>query len=122
VCAHSPISANDCKPNRSLRLTVKAFIKSEEKKRDKEKASAAGCAILPPPSTIAAPPATPLTATAEQIINGSEVGIKATEVDSPLQSSTNGKAADSFPVAASIEEQDVSFGLDSLSDSILTVP
>ena len=50
VCAHSPISATDCKPNKSLRLTVKAFLKSEEKKRDKERAT----------STVSAP-ATPVT-------------------------------------------------------------
>ena len=35
MCEHSPLSADDCKPNKALRLTVKAFLKSEEKKRDK---------------------------------------------------------------------------------------
>jgi len=35
VCAHSPLTAEDCKPNKALRLTVKAFLKNEEKKRDK---------------------------------------------------------------------------------------
>jgi len=38
---HSPLSADDCKPNKSLRLTVKAFLKNEEKKRDKMRADAA---------------------------------------------------------------------------------
>jgi len=38
---HSPLSADDCKPNKSLRLTVKAFLKNEEKKRDKIRADAA---------------------------------------------------------------------------------
>ena len=37
MCEHSPLSADDCKPNKALRLTVKAFLKSEEKKRDKGK-------------------------------------------------------------------------------------
>lgn len=37
VCEHSPLSADDCKPNKALRLTVKAFLKSEEKKRDKSR-------------------------------------------------------------------------------------
>ena len=41
VCMHSPLSADDCKPNKSLRLTVKAFLKNEEKKRDKIRADAA---------------------------------------------------------------------------------
>src|ERR1700760_2045876 len=40
VCQHTPISADDCKPNKSLRLTVRAFLKSEERKREKEKAPA----------------------------------------------------------------------------------
>ena len=35
MCEHSPLSADDCKPNKALRLTIKAFLKSEEKKRDK---------------------------------------------------------------------------------------
>lgn len=47
ICGHSPLSAADCKPNKSLRMTVKAFIKSEEKKRSKEAESRA-----PPPVEI----------------------------------------------------------------------
>lgn len=39
VCTHSPLSADDCKPNKSLRLTVKAFLKAEERKREKERGS-----------------------------------------------------------------------------------
>lgn len=41
VCAHTPLTADDCKPNKALRLTVKAFLKSEEKKRDKDRVDAA---------------------------------------------------------------------------------
>ncbi|KAK7530202.1 uncharacterized protein J3D65DRAFT_640480 [Phyllosticta citribraziliensis] len=37
VCSHSPLSGDDCKPKKNLRLTVKAYLKSEEKKRDKER-------------------------------------------------------------------------------------
>lgn len=37
VCDHSPLSSEDCKPNKALRLTVKAFLKNEEKKRDKSR-------------------------------------------------------------------------------------
>src|ERR1700760_2913561 len=40
VSQHTPIAADDCKPNKSLRLTVRAFLKSEERKREKEKAPA----------------------------------------------------------------------------------
>lgn len=34
VCEHSPISATDCKPHKSLRTTVKVFLRTEEKKRE----------------------------------------------------------------------------------------
>lgn len=41
VCAHSPVSADLCKPNKALRTTLKAFLRTEEKKREKERQSAA---------------------------------------------------------------------------------
>ncbi|ROW12182.1 hypothetical protein VMCG_00201 [Cytospora schulzeri] len=34
VCEHTPISLDDCKPNKSLRMTTRAFLKTAEKKRD----------------------------------------------------------------------------------------
>lgn len=34
VCEHSPLSADDCKIHKSLRTTVRVFLRSEEKKRD----------------------------------------------------------------------------------------
>ncbi|CAD0086635.1 unnamed protein product [Aureobasidium vineae] len=33
VCSHSPLDPDMCKPNKSLRMTVRAFIKAEEKKK-----------------------------------------------------------------------------------------
>lgn len=51
VCTHSPLDASSCIPNKSLRLTVKAFIKSEEKKRIKEQKLS-----VPPTPTEPAPP------------------------------------------------------------------
>ncbi|KAK5164723.1 hypothetical protein LTR04_001670 [Oleoguttula sp. CCFEE 6159] len=45
---------DDCKPNKALRLTVKAFLKSEEKKRDKERREAAPTEnVTPAPPTLA---------------------------------------------------------------------
>ncbi|KAK5127955.1 hypothetical protein LTR85_005072 [Meristemomyces frigidus] len=35
VCSHSPVSPADCKPNKSLRTTVKAFLKTQQAKRGK---------------------------------------------------------------------------------------
>ncbi len=34
VCEHSPLSADDCKPHKSLRTTIKVFLRTEEKKRE----------------------------------------------------------------------------------------
>ncbi|KAL3461579.1 hypothetical protein BJX64DRAFT_260470 [Aspergillus heterothallicus] len=37
VCTHTPISSDLCKPNKALRTTLKAFLRTEEKKREKER-------------------------------------------------------------------------------------
>jgi hypothetical protein len=34
VCEHSPLSADDCKPHKALRTTIKVFLRTEEKKRE----------------------------------------------------------------------------------------
>lgn len=34
VCEHTPVSAEDCKPNKSIRTTIKVFLRTEEKKRE----------------------------------------------------------------------------------------
>lgn len=34
VCEHSPLSAEDCNPNKSLRTTIKVFLRTAEKKRE----------------------------------------------------------------------------------------
>lgn len=52
VCQHTPISADDCKPNKTLRLTIRAFLKSEERKREKEKALAAATPAVLEPAVI----------------------------------------------------------------------
>lgn len=39
VCAHTPISPGLCKPNKALRTTLKAFLRTEEKKREKGRQS-----------------------------------------------------------------------------------
>jgi hypothetical protein len=42
LCHHSPLEPDDCNQNKSLRLTVRAFLKGQEKKRaEKANASAA---------------------------------------------------------------------------------
>lgn len=40
VCEHTPLSSDLCKPNKALRTTLKAFLRTEEKKREKERQAA----------------------------------------------------------------------------------
>lgn len=41
VCTHTPVSPDLCKPNKALRTTLKAFLRTEEKKREKDRQCAA---------------------------------------------------------------------------------
>ncbi|OCK76501.1 hypothetical protein K432DRAFT_306203, partial [Lepidopterella palustris CBS 459.81] len=75
VCAHSPLSADDCKPNKALRLTVKAFLKSEEKKRDKERAGTKPITPVTP-----APSATPIGPNIEQLVDPSDQPVQSVEM------------------------------------------
>jgi hypothetical protein len=50
VCAHTPVTADDCIPHKSLRQTIKIWIKSQEKKRD-DKDRAANAAAQAKAST-----------------------------------------------------------------------
>lgn len=36
LCSHSPLPNDSCKPNKNLRQTIKSYLRSEEKKRQKE--------------------------------------------------------------------------------------
>ncbi|KAJ9639431.1 hypothetical protein H2199_006464 [Coniosporium tulheliwenetii] len=83
VCAHTPLAAEDCKPNKALRLTVKAFLKSEEKKR-------------------AVKPATPATPSAAETPTPAIVDPPTSAPGHPPQTEQSGEL--STPVVASIEE------------------
>lgn len=58
VCEHTPISAEDCKPNKSLRMTTRAFLKTAEKKRDSLQAKEATPVTPIDPKPTAAPTVT----------------------------------------------------------------
>ena len=64
MCTHKPLSAEDCIPQKSLRLTCKAFLKSELKKRNKSKEDSAP---KPAPPTLQA-----LTPSASGIVASTE--------------------------------------------------
>ena len=104
VCAHTPLSSDLCKPNKALRTTLKAFLRTEEKKREKDRQSAtpaAGTATAgdtPAPSeqpAAATPPAAPED---QNVMEGKpEV---APLIEAPLEDQP---AADPKPVEASEE-------------------
>lgn len=41
VCTHTPVAPDLCKPNKALRTTLKAFLRTEEKKRERDRQSVA---------------------------------------------------------------------------------
>src|SRR5216117_2899916 len=53
VCDHTPIAPELCKPNKALRTTLKAFLRTEEKKREKDRPAipATSLAVVPAAST-----------------------------------------------------------------------
>lgn len=72
VCSHNPVNAEDCKPNKSLRQTIKVFLKTKEKEKNK------GAAPVKP--SVPATPA-PVEATVVQSIE--EVPVQ--EVPAPAE-------------------------------------
>ena len=70
VCEHSPLSADDCKPHKALRTTIKVFLRTEEKKRESNRPKDVATTPLTPvgPSPFSAPaPAIPAHAPAEAV-------------------------------------------------------
>jgi len=63
VCEHSPVSADDCKPNKALRTTIKVFLRTEEKKREalrlKEAKNTPPATPAPIPTPVDPVPVTP---------------------------------------------------------------
>ncbi|KAJ5129930.1 uncharacterized protein N7515_005969 [Penicillium bovifimosum] len=64
VCTHTPVSPDLCKPNKALRTTLKAFLRTEEKKREKDRQSAAPSATPAPSDTTPADTKAPVPDTA----------------------------------------------------------
>lgn len=58
ICTHSPTSPDDCTPDKKLRNTVRAFIRTEERKRGRPAEQAAAPAVQAP-TPVPAPSETP---------------------------------------------------------------
>ncbi|OHE95646.1 pre-mRNA-splicing factor 38B [Colletotrichum orchidophilum] len=63
VCEHSPVSADDCTPLKSLRTTIKVFIRTQEKKRDEARSRDAKDSA--PPTPVDAKPNAPIAGPSE---------------------------------------------------------
>ena len=57
MCEHSPVTGDDCKPHKSLRTTIKVFLRTEEKKRATAQAKIAKA--TPPETPVEAPTPAP---------------------------------------------------------------
>ncbi|KAJ5160915.1 uncharacterized protein N7482_007919 [Penicillium canariense] len=78
VCAHTPVSPDLCKANKALRTTLKAFLRTEEKKREKGRQSAA------PPTPVITTPAENGTTSTETTADQKQA--EATPAEAPVGS------------------------------------
>lgn len=104
VCAHTPLSSDLCKPNKALRTTLKAFLRTEEKKREKDRQSATPAAGVVAadgtPATSEQPSApTPAAVPEDQNVVEEKTEV-APSVEAPVEDQP---AADPKPVEASEE-------------------
>ncbi|KAK3656553.1 hypothetical protein LTR56_002900 [Elasticomyces elasticus] len=89
VCQHTPVSGEDCKPNKNLRTTISAYIKTEQNKRQKAQEKEARLAAATP---VAAPATseTPVPATEQNAeAHGDADGEPAAEEDTPALQRAN---------------------------------
>nr|POE59104.1 hypothetical protein CFP56_24374 [Quercus suber] len=96
VCEHSPVAAEECKPHRNLRMTVRAFLKGEEKKNSKDTPVVASVETIgPPPSLTPGPVAseTPVNVKEESVQVDAGERMDVDQYDAP-----NGQHAESEPV------------------------
>ncbi|KAG5968548.1 hypothetical protein E4U58_001825 [Claviceps cyperi] len=89
VCEHSPLSAEDCNPNKSLRTTIRVFLRTAEKKREasRPKQPAPATPVAEPKPTPARPqPASGNDASATPNASGQESGDKEGVQTAPVTS------------------------------------
>ncbi|EGD95832.1 hypothetical protein TESG_03296 [Trichophyton tonsurans CBS 112818] len=81
VCDHNPLDAELCKPNKALRTTLKAFLRTEEKKREKNKPVKEPTPPAPAVSSAAETDPAPIPAEPEQPQTQATDGIAADSAD-----------------------------------------
>lgn len=92
VCEHRPMSQDLCKPNKALRNTAKAYLKTAEKKLADERAKTEASnsqppAIVAPTPSLDAPTPAPVNLQAEENARTGHVGLpEAVKLDDPTPS------------------------------------
>jgi hypothetical protein len=91
VCEHTPIAAEDCKPNKSLRTTIKVFLRTEEKKREALRLKDLKNSPAATPITPVTPVEPAIPATSSELVSSSapEVKDEALEVVTNEQETTS---------------------------------
>ncbi|KAI1378316.1 hypothetical protein F4677DRAFT_412851 [Hypoxylon crocopeplum] len=97
VCEHSPVSASDCTIYKSLRTTIRVFLKTEEKKREAARPKANGST----PTTPAQDTPTPTQAQAP-------TGPPPTDITTVGQDSSEPQNRDSVAPSAPVESEEPS--------------
>ncbi|KAL4749205.1 hypothetical protein BDW72DRAFT_178831 [Aspergillus terricola var. indicus] len=104
VCAHTPISSDLCKPNKALRTTLKAFLRTEEKKREKERQERQEA--QPATSDEAAPALAEEASVRQESQQDSNV-VEETPADgllpNPAEDSSAAQPVDTAPLAAEVD-------------------
>ncbi|KAL4941288.1 hypothetical protein BDV06DRAFT_5432 [Aspergillus oleicola] len=100
VCAHTPLSSDLCKPNKALRTTLKAFLRTEEKKREKERQAATPAT----PDVAALAEETPVAQDAQEESKTVEGALADGITPSPAEPSSEEKLADTATLAAEANE------------------
>ncbi|KAI0840581.1 hypothetical protein F5Y06DRAFT_243524 [Hypoxylon sp. FL0890] len=97
VCEHSPVSASDCVVYKSLRTTIRVFLKTEEKKREGAR-----------PKTNASTPATPAQDAPTPNQTRTPTEQPSAETVTAVQASKEPQKADSVPPSTAVESEESS--------------
>lgn len=116
MCAHTPVSPDLCKPNKALRTTLKAFLRTEEKKREKDRQATA-----PPTPPIPTPTESEQPAVAATEQKTSEVPSKETSEVLPPTETKPDEVATEAPPTETAADNAVDGGAPGSADALAEV-
>lgn len=113
VCEHNPVSPDLCKPNKALRTTLKAFLRTEEKKREKDRPPTTPAVTTAPPA-----PNVPVETQAEPIIAAAKTSDDVISAETIPAEPAAAVSAEKIPV----DENDVLPGASSVQVGSYYIP